>query len=118
MELPDTMRERVAQGAKILDEKEPDWFRKIDVATLDFSSYTNCVLGQLFVRPKYGDAEDAAGAHALWYEVAGDLLGLPRRAQSEREVNPIGMYVDPNAVFSSRGMVDFWREEIERRLSA
>lgn len=39
---------RVAQGATLLDRKNPDWFRQINVKTLDLNSTRNCVLGQLY----------------------------------------------------------------------
>lgn len=39
---------RVANGAKVLDEICPDWFEKVDVETLDITSGSNCILGQVF----------------------------------------------------------------------
>jgi hypothetical protein len=42
-----TVAERVAKGAALLDEREPGWWRDIDVDRLDLSSPCRCVLGQL-----------------------------------------------------------------------
>lgn len=43
-----TSLERVRRGARLLDEKVPDWFNKIDIETLSIASCLRCVLGQLF----------------------------------------------------------------------
>lgn len=43
-----TVEERVAAGAALLDEKQPDWFKLIDCATLNIASADQCVCGQLF----------------------------------------------------------------------
>lgn len=40
--------ERVQRGARLLDEKVPEWFNKIDIETLNIASCLKCVLGQLF----------------------------------------------------------------------
>ena len=42
-----TIAERVAAGAAFLDEREPDWWRRIDVKRLELASSCQCVLGQL-----------------------------------------------------------------------
>ena len=39
--------ERVAAGAAFLDEQDPDWWRNLDLQSLDLGSCTRCVLGQL-----------------------------------------------------------------------
>ncbi len=46
--MTDTIEQRVAAGAAWLDEHEPGWERRIDLATLDLASSCRCVLGQLF----------------------------------------------------------------------
>ena len=38
---------RVDRGADLLDEERPDWFRNIDLRTLNIGSPVNCVCGQL-----------------------------------------------------------------------
>lgn len=40
--------ERVAQGAALLDIKQPGWEHRIDLDTLDIQTSTTCVLGQVF----------------------------------------------------------------------
>lgn len=42
-----TIAERVARGAALLDEREPGWWQRINVRTLDIRSCKRCVLGQL-----------------------------------------------------------------------
>ena len=39
----------VDRGAAFLDEREPEWWKKIDVETLSLGSFCNCVLGQLYL---------------------------------------------------------------------
>jgi len=43
--------DRVEKGAKLLDEYDPDWFKKIDLDTLQLYNCVFCVLGQLFRKP-------------------------------------------------------------------
>lgn len=42
-----TIKARVERGIKLLDEKIPDWFNKIDVETLNMSDSSKCIIGQL-----------------------------------------------------------------------
>jgi hypothetical protein len=42
-----SIAKRVAQGAALLDKKRPNWWREIDVDSLDIQSTCGCVLGQL-----------------------------------------------------------------------
>jgi hypothetical protein len=39
--------QRVARGAAFLDEADPGWYRRVDATTLELSSGSACVLGQL-----------------------------------------------------------------------
>lgn len=41
------LKENVAQGALKCDEMMPGWHRKINTATLDITSCTHCICGQL-----------------------------------------------------------------------
>lgn len=59
-------------GADLLDRVRPGWADKIDVETLDLSSCTRCVLGQM-----YGDYD--IGLRALWPVGLGGLLGFAQR---------------------------------------
>jgi hypothetical protein len=42
-----TASEAVAQGAQVLDEKYPGWYRDINLEALDISDCFRCVCGQL-----------------------------------------------------------------------
>jgi hypothetical protein len=44
---PTTSAEAVANGAQLLDEKRPGWWREIDVDRLAIGSMERCVCGQL-----------------------------------------------------------------------
>lgn len=39
---------RVHRGMLWLDSQDPEWYTKVDTATLDLSSSSNCVCGQVF----------------------------------------------------------------------
>lgn len=45
--LPRSAAEAVANGAQLLDEKQPGWWRSIDLGSLRLSSCTSCICGQL-----------------------------------------------------------------------
>jgi hypothetical protein len=49
---PNSAAEAVAQGAQLLDEKEPGWWREIDLGTLELSSCKRCICGQLGERKR------------------------------------------------------------------
>ncbi len=44
---PERAARRVARGAAYLDEVDPTWYRRVDPETLELSSGSSCVLGQL-----------------------------------------------------------------------
>jgi hypothetical protein len=51
--MPETIAERVARGAALLDEKRPEWAAKVVPGRLRMGSFCDCVLGQV-----YGDYVD------------------------------------------------------------
>ena len=50
--------EAVDRGAKLLDERFPEWYKSINLAKLDMGSVRSCVLGQL-VWPRGGSYDEA-----------------------------------------------------------
>lgn len=42
--------ERVAAGAALLDERQPGWWQRINLDSLDLGSCVGCILGQLYAR--------------------------------------------------------------------
>lgn len=44
----DKLAERVQEGALLLDRELPGWYTKVNPDTLQMSSCTKCVLGQLY----------------------------------------------------------------------
>lgn len=43
-----SISERVQNGVNLLNDYAGDWFRLVDLETLDITSPENCILGQLF----------------------------------------------------------------------
>jgi hypothetical protein len=66
----DTIPQRVARGAALLDEKLPGWHERIDLDRLDLASSCDCVLGQ-----EFADHSDAK-ADVDPYAVGLDKLDL------------------------------------------
>jgi hypothetical protein len=56
--MEDRMKTDVARGARLLDQKRPDWYRDINIDTLDMGVCYDCILGQLY--RDYGN-----GVHAV-----------------------------------------------------
>ena len=121
----DRMRACVHRGADLLDLKYPTWFRRIDQETLDLSSCSSCVAGQL--------AQVYCGV-PTFSTFAGRLLDrLPRRL---REMLPSNHYeaaeefgfdwptefqeADPDfpSEEAYRYLEQCWERQIRRRLRA
>lgn len=49
--MANTISERVARGARLMDEREPGWFKRVDVDRLDMLSPRDDVLGQTWDGP-------------------------------------------------------------------
>lgn len=45
---PQSVADRVAKGAALLDRELPDWAREIDLERLDITQVDDCILGQLY----------------------------------------------------------------------
>ena len=74
---------RVAQGVAYLNVFQPDWFKGIDLATLDISSGTTCALAQL----AGGSWQKAIRAHsAIDNESAMQPLGFCERSGPDRDL--------------------------------
>ena len=66
-----SLRDRAAAGAAFLDRVKPDWFKRVNLDTLDLSCDDTCVLGQLhgdYLRgmDKYGLDNERARELGLW----------------------------------------------------
>lgn len=67
----------VAEGVKLLDEKQPEWWKNINLYTLDMEGCYSCILGQLF--GSYSVGREALGIPSCEGDLYGfDSLG-PRR---------------------------------------
>lgn len=47
-EQKEVTRQKVLKGASFLDERYPDWFKKIDLSRLEMNQCLDCILGQLY----------------------------------------------------------------------
>jgi hypothetical protein len=75
--MPETIAERVAKGAVLLDETVPDWWQRIDLKTLALVSPCRCVVGQLFPSAHAPLDSYADGLDALDVEFySGATLGF------------------------------------------
>lgn len=45
----------ISTAAKCLDQYDKDWYKKIDIFTLDMGRYDRCILGQVLKLPNDGD---------------------------------------------------------------
>ena len=91
------IQERVAKGAAFLDKKCPDWEDRIDLNLLEISSWSWCLLGQL-----YGD-----------YDTGVDRL---RIYWSSKKWN-FGFTISPETKIGAEftELTQAWKEEILAR---
>jgi len=78
-----TIRERVAAGAALLDEKRPDWFMEIDCATLNIASGYHCICGQLY--GSYERGVQVLGVHPPSYAFLQHMMSLDALNEAWRE---------------------------------
>lgn len=85
-----TVEARVAKGAAFLDQKDPEWFLKIDPALLDLESTCNCVLGQLGAEAaRLTSWGESAFDYMLWDSAWGpELVGRTRAMGFNCLTNP------------------------------
>ncbi len=58
-------KSQIERGAKLLDEKLPDWFWRVNVQKLKLSWCQSCVVGQLFAAKCIYDFDIACGSLGL-----------------------------------------------------
>ena len=66
-----SVKDRVAAGATLLDEKRPDWVDRIDLDSLDMASPWCCILGQV-----YGSFGTGLGHIDIANEEGAECYGL------------------------------------------
>ncbi|HEY4520168.1 MAG TPA: hypothetical protein VJH33_04040 [Candidatus Paceibacterota bacterium] len=93
--------QNAAQGAALMDRKNPGWFNHIDTGKLSIATTDNCILGQLF-----GEYSD--GCKKL--NIDGE----------ERQMDRIRYGFNPSllayALFGARYLNRAWKKEIDHRL--
>jgi hypothetical protein len=102
--MSEDVAECAAAGARLLDEKAPDWAARINVERLDFNNTERCMLGQL-----YGSY--VRGKRALGNSPAGEL--------TYEEARGYGFICQGSAIFGTctcSALKDPWTVEINRRL--
>lgn len=95
----------VADGAHVLDERRPDWFRTIDAGVLDISHSERCVAAQLS-----GCADFLAGCSDL-------ELSDTERIEGGFDLWTT-MYTPDEATRRYACLTRLWLHEIHRRLTA
>lgn len=90
-----TITERVAAGAAFLDERDPEWWREIDLDALELDDPSACVLGQRCPaerRDRYLLARWGQRADEVWdadnfkfWALAYQYSGVPDDAEGDRE---------------------------------
>ena len=105
VDVPETPRQAVAQGAQLLDDTYPGWWRLIDLETLQLSSCTDCVCGQLaFTLLNYAHGDDDSA-----YAAMRTHLGLDNGANH-------GFVIGLGWTYNT--LEALWREVIQARLEA
>ena len=111
-----SLAERVARGARLLDEKRPGWAREIATDRLAMESCDECILGQLF--HDYADGifmlkRDFPSTYIFRASHFG--FTIPPREQDEA-VERVGRAGAILELF--KPLADLWRAEIARRLNS
>lgn len=107
----DTITERVAKGAALLDREYPDWWQIIDLDALALASPCRCVLGQVYaheVEPG-GDGEDYEDGYDYAINQVPDLASHDEH---------YGFDDDPESGVTYSELTAEWRRVIEARRSA
>jgi hypothetical protein len=105
--------DRVRRGARLLDERVPTWFQRVDLTTLDLKWANVCVLGQV--------AHAEAGNYwSLYHELFGSdarqehLYGFDLADIAERSQTNGRLVSDADW----EGLRAAWVAEIEKRRAA
>ncbi len=87
-----TIKEKVANGARFLDENFPGWETRINIETLHLEDGQRCICGQLFAKEgkrsrKYGVANGFDYAAEYLFAQANGWISalLPKNATEERK---------------------------------
>ncbi len=98
--------EAASRGAALLDERNPGWWRRIDLDKLNVRSIHCCPLGQVYGR--YGPGIDAL-----------KLIRLSDRSLSGFSIGPVGDYEDvvsPERQAKWAQLTEAWKSIIRARL--
>ena len=111
----------VKRGSKRLDQRNPNWYKKIVARDLDLSQACNCVIGQV-----YGDYDDnfikrAVGyvTKDMWATAASHGFNVPTRKRVAQMEN-----LEPQDFYCHRDTEMFhyldklWLKEIRARRAA
>lgn len=113
-----TIADRVKATARILDEKYPSWFTKIDLDTLDMYHGCYCIAGQLEAaygpRPDYLDLQERFGRFERFTNRLLSRLSKSRRTELVGEEYSTWEAVERLA-FGTRGKRAWIAEILARR---
>lgn len=98
-------RKQIEAGAKLLDEKRPEWVDLIDLSDLDLGDTCNCVIGQVFFEKTYISA-------------LMDLFGEEDELKANDLSHDYGFATRSLQGFSYETLTQEWIEYIEGRLGS
>ena len=99
-----SITDKVSRGSSLLDQLEPGWASRVDLARLDVGDVCNCVIGQL-----HGDYNNHRGL-VMMNAITADLF-----AYSEGDFGRhFGFMAD--TYIEADKLTGAWRKEITKRL--
>lgn len=99
----EAVRERVARGARLLDEAVPDWTKRVALDALAMERCDRCVLGQV-----HGSYD--RGIRTLFF-------AIETRSGREQAVRDYGFEAKMGLPTEYADLADAWRAEIRARIA-
>ena len=96
----------IGNAARLLDVYQADWYKKIDVTTLNQTSPTRCVLGQVF-------DEEAKKNNRRGYHYGMETLFDYNSHEGDMSGGPLSK----DNIFGSKASVEEWKFEISKRIN-
>jgi hypothetical protein len=104
----DNLAACVGRGAALMDRTHPNWFRKIDLPSLDMNSCMDCIVGQMF-----GSYNDVLKDVEDFFPGTFNLQESPAAFGLTTYRDPRESMEQTSARFEV--LTKLWRAEIERR---
>ena len=105
--------ERVARGAKLLDESQPGWRERIRADELAMETCDQCVLGQLYGDYATGFKEMLKPFDSRVQFSSGDH-GFTLRDSEQGPLRLQGQPIPRHILFRFAALAELWRREVRR----